>query len=109
MRASSTGWPAPSSTRPSMHTALGWSAGTRRSVPGTSRPMWKKGPIVCGGVAGSCISAIHGGCRRTPQHNVPAVAEGPFRLGDVEVEDGNQPFTPLPRGDGLEDRVVVHQ
>ena len=49
---------------------------------------------------------LHGRAARTPEHDVEGEAEGPFGLGQIHREPGNQPVAGALVGDRVEDRIV---
>src|SRR5579875_475363 len=121
--ASGTGSPAPSSTRPAITIAPGAPSSTTNGPSGHGSPIAKNGPTVCDGVtpsgrtAGSlsrpsCLAAaplagvLEHGLLPAAQHDVPLVAEGPLRLGQVEVEPGDHPLPGRRVRHRVEDRVL---
>src|SRR5688572_977915 len=106
MSASSTGWPSPSRTAPTIRIASGSPGETRRSPPSYGSAYSKNGPTVCEGVV-SGITPWRG--LAAAQHDVPLVAERPLRLGRIQVEARDQPLANGRIADRLEDRVLPEQ
>src|SRR6185295_20125808 len=101
--------PAPSRTLPSITMRVPFvPPRTTIAPPSKGSAWWKNGPTVWDGV-GSGRSGLHG--RRglaAAQHDVEAIAEGPLRLREAEVEGRHQP-RPRALGHGVEDGVEGEQ
>src|SRR6202044_2079273 len=90
--ASGTGWPSPSSTRPSMLTRSPETLeSTRSCLIDRHMPMEKKGPIVCDVVAELTL-ALHGRGFAPAHYNVEPIAECLRRNCGLPVENRNQPI-----------------
>src|ERR1700743_1705563 len=74
---------------------------------GNARP--KNGPTVCPGVQdnSAIVRTFDGGSAATTDHDVPAVAGGVLRLGEVMVVTGDQPLPGRGVDDRLEDGVQL--
>src|SRR4249920_2238638 len=92
-------------------TAPGVPSGTTNGPPGHGRRMEKYGPTVWEGVKPGIVvpPLLEGGRVATAQHDIPFVAEGPLRLGQLDVEPGQQPLPGLLAGHRVEDRVEREQ
>src|SRR5437868_11988433 len=114
MRASGTGAPSPSTTRPRMATCRsGDPASAIRSTKRGPNPRRKKGPTVWDAVTpsagGRALPVMRLVLERrlvaTSQDEVEAVAERPLWLRRVPVERGDQPLACARVGHRIEDRI----
>src|SRR5580704_5233445 len=120
-------FPAPSYSRPTIVTAPAVPSGTTYGPSGHGSLIEKYGPTVCEGVnpvtvlcpysktllfeGSSYSNTLLFEHRRAAaaQHDVPVVAERPFRLGQVDVEAGDEPLPGLLVRHRVEDGVQRQQ
>src|SRR5512139_2933820 len=112
-RASPTGAPAPSYTRPRSQNAPGVPSGTTNGPSAQSSPMLRYGPAVCAGVrARRSVIVVHvleGRARPAAEDDVEAEAEGPLGPRGVVVVAGDHPLPGSRVAHGVEDRVLEEQ